>query len=127
MSDYNNGNQGPWTQGPGGQNQYPGGPGAPDPMRQDQPRPRNGYATVSMICGIFGILLSLIHILGQVLFNGHLCHMGRKDLADQAGPLDKCDPASIKIAVSYTHLDVYKRQLNVSYCPASRLRHWCSS
>ena len=56
MSDYNNGNQGRWTQGPGGQNQYPGGPGAPDPMRQDQPRPRNGYATVSMICGIFGIL-----------------------------------------------------------------------
>ena len=56
MSDYNNGNQGQWTQGPGGQNQYPGGPGAPDPMRQDQPRPRNGYATVSMICGIFGIL-----------------------------------------------------------------------
>lgn len=56
MSDYNNGNQGPWTQGPGGQNQYPGGPEAPDPMRQDQPRPRNGYATVSMICGIFGIL-----------------------------------------------------------------------
>lgn len=56
MSDYNNGSQGPWRQGPDGQNQYPGGPGTPDPMRQDQPRPRNGYATVSMICGIFGIL-----------------------------------------------------------------------
>lgn len=56
MSDYNNGSQGPWRQGPDGQNQYPGGPGTPDPRRQDQPRPRNGYATVSMICGIFGIL-----------------------------------------------------------------------
>ena len=56
MSDYNNGSQGPWRQGPDGQNQYPGGPGTPDPRRQDQPRPSNGYATVSMICGIFGIL-----------------------------------------------------------------------
>ena len=29
------------------------------------------------------------------------------------------------LAVSYTHLDVYKRQ--VSCRPAIRLRHWCSS
>lgn len=71
MSDYNNGNQGRWTQGPGGQNQYPGGPGAPDPMRQDQPRPRNGYATVSMICGIFGDPLPLLLCLSP----GH--HPGR--------------------------------------------------
>ena len=69
MSDYNNGNQGQWTQGPGGQNQYPGGPGAPDPMRQDQPRPRNGYATVSMICGIFGtVCFAIISKRGQPFY-----------------------------------------------------------
>lgn len=76
MSDYNNGNQGQWTQGPGGPGQYPGAPGEPDPTGQGRPRPRNGYATVSMICGIFGILflccfafpLAIIMGVGAVCF-----------------------------------------------------------